>query len=120
MPYKNLKQQRNYQRLWMANRRTEWFEENGPCVFCGSWDDLQLDHVNPEEKFTHRIWSYTKEKRDAELAKCRPLCKVCHQNRTNSYRFWRSKKFRAQIAQLVEQGPCKSQVGSPILPLGFS
>lgn len=72
---------RKYQLEWMRKRRAQWFNENGPCRFCGSWEDLELDHINPEQKITHLVWSMAKERREAELAKCRPLCHVCHQKR---------------------------------------
>lgn len=82
MPYKDPDKQREYQRKWLQKRRQEWLEENGPCIDCGCWDDLEVDHIDPELKDTHRIWSWTKERRDAELAKCVPRCKPCHLQKT--------------------------------------
>lgn len=77
MPYKNLATQREYQRKWMAARRAEYFDGK-VCVDCGTDQDLELDHVNPAEKVSHRIWSWRDEKRFAELAKCVPRCRDCH------------------------------------------
>ena len=48
-------QKRVYQREWLARRRKAWFDLNGPCIKCGSWDDLELDHINPKDKIDHRI-----------------------------------------------------------------
>jgi hypothetical protein len=58
-------------------RRVRWFKDHGPCA-CGSWSDLELHHVNPETKVSHRIWSWCNAKREAELAKCVAFCSACH------------------------------------------
>ena len=50
----------------------------GPCIFCGTTEDIQIHHLDPEAKHTHRIWSYQDKKIRAELAGCIPLCKKCH------------------------------------------
>lgn len=76
---------RNYQKQWMRKRRDEWFSKNGPCKRCGSWDDLELDHIDPDQKLHHVVWSWSKERRDAELAKCQVLCHLCHKEKTRSY-----------------------------------
>jgi len=75
---------REYQRQWMAARRAEWFAENGPCALCGSWDDLELDHVDPATKVHHVVWSWSKARREAELAKCRALCETCHKAKSKT------------------------------------
>lgn len=87
-----------YQRRWyrevMKVRRETWFAENGPCVDCGSWDKLELDHVDPSTKENHAVWSWAESRRIAELAKCRPRCKPCHLKKTIAYMFeidiWKS------------------------------
>lgn len=76
-------QKRRYQREWMATRRAAWFKAHGPCVDCGSWDQLELDHIDPALKVTHLVWSWTLERREEELAKCVARCKQCHRERTN-------------------------------------
>lgn len=81
MPYAKEKQ-RQYQNEWMKRRRLDWLQANGPCVKCGSWENLQVDHKDPELKVTHRIWSWAKERREKELAKCQPLCRDCHWAKT--------------------------------------
>lgn len=68
---------REYQRKWVANRRAEWFKDK-VCRNCGTNDSLELNHVDPSTKVTHAVWSWSKERRDEELAKCEPLCSPCH------------------------------------------
>lgn len=63
-------------------RRLEWLLSNGPCAYCGSWDRLEVDHINPEDKITHKFWGWSKDRREAELAKCQPLCHDCHWTKT--------------------------------------
>lgn len=82
MPYKDLKKQREYQRVWMKKRRDEWFEENGPCVKCGSLENLELDHIDPDKKVSHSVWSWSLLKREEELSKCQVLCRECHIRKT--------------------------------------
>jgi hypothetical protein len=66
------------QREWLQRRRRAWLEANGPCVKCGSWDDLEVDHIDPRAKVEHRVWSWAEARRLAELAKCQVLCRPCH------------------------------------------
>lgn len=76
---------RNYNRRWMRARRLAFFGGKC-CVMCGSSDNLELDHIDPETKITHRIWSWAEDKRLAEIAKCQILCKPCHRIKTASQR----------------------------------
>src|SRR4051794_1354101 len=92
MPMATKEEQREYQREWMARRRAEWIAANGPCALCGSDNDLTIDHINPGLKHkslkgknkngtrqgTGGIWSWSKARRDIELAKSRVLCSECH------------------------------------------
>lgn len=75
---------RSYQRRWMAIRRQQWIEANGPCRSCGSGVDLEVDHVDPLSKSCNpaMIWSRRAEVRDVELAKCQVLCSSCHSKKT--------------------------------------
>lgn len=82
VPYSDPNAQREYQRKWMAKRREEWFVLNGPCVDCGSWTKLELDHVDPARKVSHKVWSWSLVRRTAELAKCVVRCEDCHLKRT--------------------------------------
>lgn len=71
---------RGYQREWMARRRAEWLTGKC-CVDCGSTENLELHHRDPGQKTTHRIWSWSEERRLAETAKCDLLCNACHNGR---------------------------------------
>ena len=85
MTYKDPDKQREYQRNWMARRRSSWLEANGPCVKCGSWDNLEVDHVDPSAKTMHSsaIWSRAKSVQEKELAKCQVLCYSCHKRKSS-------------------------------------
>lgn len=89
MPYKDPAAQRAYQLERMKQARTEWLLANGPCN-CGSWEDLQVDHIDPNLKVSHRIWSWSPARRAAELAKCQTLCLPCHKRKTREE--WFEKK----------------------------
>lgn len=65
-------------------RRKEWFDINGPCSKCSSWENLEVDHIDPLNKIAHKIWQWSKERREEELAKCQVLCKVCHRQKTST------------------------------------
>lgn len=84
MPYKDPEAQRAYQRQWTARRREEWLAEHGPCVQCGSSESLEIDHIDPNQKISHRVFSWNQQKRDAELTKCQVLCNTCHKRKTAS------------------------------------
>lgn len=82
MPYKNKIKQREYQSTWLQARRVKWLAENGPCVLCKSDLDLEVDHIDRDTKVEHRIWSWSAERREAELKKCQVLCRSCHLEKT--------------------------------------
>jgi 5-methylcytosine-specific restriction endonuclease McrA len=73
---------REYQRRWVAKNRAEYMSSAGPCVVCGSDDNLEVDHINPDLKVDHRIWSWKLDRRLKELEKCQILCKSCHLKKT--------------------------------------
>lgn len=81
MPYKNPNVQREYQRTWIAARRALFFEDK-VCRRCGSKEDLELDHIDPSAKWSHRIWSYSWDRIMKEVAKCQVLCRACHLEKT--------------------------------------
>jgi hypothetical protein len=86
MPYSTRQQQLAYQNEWTKRRRQEWLASNGPCP-CGSSDRLEVDHKDPSLKVTHRIWTWSKARRDVELAKCQVLCHDCHWKKTKIQTF---------------------------------
>lgn len=59
MPYLAREKQVAYQREWVRKRRSDWIASNGPCVWCGSSDRLELDHIDPSQKLSHAIWSWS-------------------------------------------------------------
>jgi 5-methylcytosine-specific restriction endonuclease McrA len=54
------------------------------CVLCGSTDELELDHINPENKAFSiaKLWGCKKQKFWDEIKKCQLLCKSCHIKKT--------------------------------------
>lgn len=83
MPYADPDTQRRYQRQWAQNNRRRWLSENGPCAKCGSDKDMEVDHIDRTKKISHRVWSWTKDRRDEELRKCQVLCGSCHKEKTS-------------------------------------
>lgn len=72
---------REYSRNWIAARRLAW-EQEQQCALCGRrYPEVRISphHRQPEEKQSHHIWSWSADRRAAELAKCTPLCDECHQ-----------------------------------------
>lgn len=86
MPYSNPEVMREYQRNWLAARRTTWIAENGPCAVCGTWSDLVVDHIDKTTKSVpvSKIWSWSAERRERELAKCQVLCVPCHDEKSRA------------------------------------
>lgn len=78
MPYSDPEKQRQYQRERNAGIRKDWLDKNGPCKICGNTDRLEVDHIDPTTKVDHKVWTWAKERREKELAKCQVLCYICH------------------------------------------
>ncbi len=53
------------------------------CSSCGSSEQLEFDHINPEEKSFNisRMWSFSDSIIQAELEKCQLLCRECHKQK---------------------------------------
>ena len=81
MSYKDQNKRREYARLWIAKRRADFFA-NKSCIKCKSKEKLELDHINPSTKISHNIWSWSEERRLAEIKKCQVFCYACHQIKT--------------------------------------
>lgn len=77
MPYADRENRRKYAREWMRKRRAS-FMDGKACVFCTSAHDLVLHHLDPTQKESHRIWSWSEKRRNVELEKCVVLCRPCH------------------------------------------
>lgn len=74
---------KNYSREWIKKRRNDFFK-NKSCAKCGSNENLELDHIDPKNKVTHKVWSRNKNFREKELLKCQVLCKKCHKEKTKN------------------------------------
>jgi len=106
MPYKDPEEHRRKNRERSTARRVKWFIENGPCKHCGSWDDLELDHIDPATKIDHKIWSWTDLRREEELKKCQPLCYDCHKAKTKLMHPIKHGTDRAYCARQCRCGAC--------------
>jgi hypothetical protein len=96
MPYRDQAVQREYQRRWKAQRRASWFAGK-VCNHCGTGDSLELHHRNGEKE-SHKIWSWSRSRRDAELAKCVVLCRDCHEDEHWPHSMPRSPRLAALVA----------------------
>lgn len=81
MPYNDPEKQKEFQKNRVRKTRADFFEGK-ICVFCGSSESLELDHIDKDTKESHKIWSWSEERRLKEKAKCRILCYACHKERT--------------------------------------
>jgi hypothetical protein len=85
--------QREYQREWLRKRRTDWLADKA-CSVCGVRDRLEIDHIDPATKDpklkgkagTGALWSWSNERREAELAKCQVLCHSHHLMKTHGWK----------------------------------
>jgi hypothetical protein len=85
MAYATPAARREYQRLWCAKNRADYMTGKS-CAVCGSTSSLEVDHIDPEQKVSHRIWSWSAERRASELAKCQILCADHHKEKTREQR----------------------------------
>ena len=69
---------REYQLGWMMDRKQEYMDKLGPCYFCDTTENLEIHHIDPESKESHKIWSWSKERIEKELMGCVVICGGCH------------------------------------------
>jgi 5-methylcytosine-specific restriction endonuclease McrA len=84
MPYKDKNKQKEYQRQWIADRRSTYLKDKS-CVKCHSTNNLELDHIDESTKISSHIWSWSDKRRELELSKCQVLCYDCHKQKTISF-----------------------------------
>lgn len=84
MPYKNPHNKRERSQQLARERRAVWILAHGPCAECGSWENLEIDHIDPSTKAIKvgKVWNLGETKRAAELKKCQALCNKCHIRKT--------------------------------------
>lgn len=44
---------------------------------------MEVDHIDPDSKVSHTVWSWTPKRRELELSKCQVLCRKCHRRKTS-------------------------------------
>ncbi len=74
-----------YERLRYHQRRAAEVDAlGGKCAQCGSTEQLEFDHVEPEDKSFNvaERWSIGLGSWHAETSKCQLLCRDCHQEKT--------------------------------------
>jgi 5-methylcytosine-specific restriction endonuclease McrA len=85
MPYKDDDKQRDFQKKWVAKRRSDHFKGK-KCASCGkaiTAKTAELDHKKAKMNRTgHKIWSREKKDRDKEIKKTQILCTACHKKKT--------------------------------------
>lgn len=69
---------RTYQLNWITARKRKHLEQLGCCFFCGSHDKIEIHHIDPEVKESHKIWSWSDDRIENELRKCVAMCHECH------------------------------------------
>lgn len=78
--------QAEYQLRRYHARRKESIEIlGGQCNYCGSTDDLQIDHIDRYKKSIKlsTLWSISRARYLEELKKCQALCESCHKGKTS-------------------------------------
>jgi hypothetical protein len=74
---------RKYQRDYYRKRRELLITLlGGKCVWCGSRDHLELDHIDGSTKKFKLSKTHSVEKTLKELRKCQLLCRCCHRRKT--------------------------------------
>lgn len=73
----------DYHREYYKKRRKAIIEHlGGKCIKCGAVENLEVDHIKPEEKSFHIAQRLSLNQIQTELAKCQLLCTGCHRQKT--------------------------------------
>lgn len=76
---------REYQLSRYHERRKFMIEHlGGKCSFCGSEENLQVDHVDnlPDKIPLGKLWGIAFDRLLDELTRCQLLCKSCHDDKS--------------------------------------
>ena len=76
---------KQYHKDWSNKRRSEWFARRGPCVRCGSWEDLLIDRSHVPNGSEYKVWTWSKKRQALEDKNCRILCRSCRKKNPESY-----------------------------------
>ena len=101
------KEQHNiYQKNWYNKRRKQFFDILGNCCSnCGSIEQLEIDHVDPQQKSFNigKKYSYSIGLVIEELSKCQLLCHTCHiikhKPKCGTYTSYRHNKCRCSLCK---------------------
>ena len=120
MPHNAITRARAYAKMKKA--RADWFAANGPCQKCSSKEKLELDHINPEEKVSHTVWSWTPMRRELELKKCQVLCRPCHREKTSTQNGAGNGRVVMKLRKISDKQVLKAvllrQMGWPVRKIG--
>ena len=109
MTYTN-KQHKQYELQRYHKRRLIAINQlGGKCFKCGTTENLEFDHIDPELKDFNiaKLWSYSQEKFELELKKCQLLCNKCHKEKTkNSF----IQKREHGTWGMYRRGKCKCDI----------
>lgn len=113
MTFKDKKYNNQYH-LNYYHKRRKWFIDylGGKCIICGSTENLEFDHIDPQTKLLNpkEAIRLTKEKAFEEIDKCQLLCESHHIHKTNSEKTqfnhgtvyaWMKKKCRCNVCEPV-------------------
>jgi len=78
---------KEYIREYRKKRKQDAVNQlGGQCVMCGSKEDLEFDHIDPNTKKNtiSNMWTSNKEVLQEELNKCQLLCHSCHLEKSHN------------------------------------
>jgi 5-methylcytosine-specific restriction endonuclease McrA len=108
---------RAYLAEYRSARKQRYLEYlGGKCVECGSTDDLEFDHVDPQTRsFCVGFNSKSEDQVFQELTKCQLLCHTCHLVKSATEKakgsdVWTARLTEDQVLVIRElyQTECKS------------
>ena len=76
---------RAYNKNYYYKRRQKLYDYlGGRCVVCGSVEELEFDHIDPNQKAYDIGKNMSLDSIKDELDKCQLLCNTCHIKKTNA------------------------------------
>lgn len=102
-----IEEKRKYQREWMAKRRKKYISKMGACFFCGTYENIEIHHIDPETKKDHKIWSWSEKRILHELKSCVAMCKSCH---SKFHGILKRKPFRHGELHCYDKGACRCEL----------